>query len=127
MLLLVLLLVECDESSAADGVHSALLVLRRTGTGPTCRSVDIGVNIHLLCTAGTWSRTACVAQYVVKIVGDFSRSSFAPDALQAPVVDAYSSQSRERDDEGDDHGADNELEVPLRDQHPTRTAGAGQP
>ena len=68
-----------------------------------------------------------VAQCVVEIFGDFSKSSSAPDALQAPVVNAYSSQSRERDDGGDDHGADNELEVPLRNQHPTRTAGAGQP
>ena len=54
---MLLLLVECDESSAADGAHSALLVPRRTGTGPTCRSVDIGVNIHLLCTTGPWCRT----------------------------------------------------------------------
>ena len=48
MLLLALLLVMWDESSAAGGVHSVLLVPRRTGTGPTCRSMDIWVNMHEL-------------------------------------------------------------------------------
>lgn len=48
MLLTALLLVTCAESSAAGGVHSALLVPQRTGTGPTCRSLDIWVT--MLCT-----------------------------------------------------------------------------
>jgi hypothetical protein len=50
MLLLLLALVMCDGSSAAGGVHSVLLVPRRTGIDPTCRLLDIWVNMHELCT-----------------------------------------------------------------------------